>query len=337
MILNKIFQNINLTKSLFILIFFTKTKISHAIATVEDILKKNNITPEDIKNFYNFEENFDEKDYGKFIFEIERKFSIKFNSSYWYTQMRRKENMIDEFNYYYRRLAGNIINLLTTDHPIIKNNIENIRFESSRISPFKVKEYGLDLLDQRLKHFPIYLSDIYLKAKLQLNNTGFKNFFFQKFYNASIKEKVLTYYHLKKDAINSISNWWLTTNDGYYTDYKILLIFIFSSFFISFAIFIVSNLVGNSTSIFFERAKTSVYECGFQPFERIDKCQIFVFYRLSIFFIIFEAELIFLFPWAINVCEMSIYSISFFYNASFFIFILFYGFIYEIKNKALDI
>jgi NADH:ubiquinone oxidoreductase subunit 3 (subunit A) len=34
---------------------------------------------------------------------------------------------------------------------------------------------------------------------------------------------------------------------------------------------------------------------------------------------------------------MSIYSISFFYNASFFIFILFYGFIYEIKNKALDI
>lgn len=126
------------------------------------------------------------------------------------------------------------------------------------------------------------------------------------------------------------------SNDWYYNDYKILIILFIVSFSLSFIIFILSNIIGNSPTIYFERAKFSVYECGFQPFERIDKCQIFIFYRLAIFFIIFEAELIFLFPWAINVCEYSLFSIEYFYNAFFFIFILFFGFFYEIKNKALD-
>jgi NADH:ubiquinone oxidoreductase subunit 3 (subunit A) len=126
------------------------------------------------------------------------------------------------------------------------------------------------------------------------------------------------------------------SNNFYYNDYKILFILFFVSFFISTLIFVLSNIIGNSTTLYFERAKLSVYECGFQPFERIDKCQIFIFYRLAIFFIIFEAELIFLYPWAINICEFSFYTIEYFYNAFFFIFILFFGFFYEIKNKALD-
>lgn len=95
------------------------------------------------------------------------------------------------------------------------------------------------------------------------------------------------------------------------------------SFFLSFIIFILSNFIGNSTTLYFERAKLSVYECGFQPFERIDKCQIFIFYRLAIFFVIFEAELIFLYPWVLNVCELSVYSIEYFYNA-FFSFLYFF-------------
>jgi hypothetical protein len=161
--------------------------------------------PEDIKNFYNFIENFDETDYAKFILQKKQLFSST-NSAYAYTRMRFNHGMLDEFNYYYRRVAGNIINLLTTEHGVIKNNIENIRFENSFITPFKVNERGLDLLDQRLKHFPIYLTEVYLKAKLQLNNTGFKNFFFQKFYNSSVKEKYSIYFNYKKEVIESISN-----------------------------------------------------------------------------------------------------------------------------------
>lgn len=43
-------------------------------------------------------------------------------------------------------------------------------------------------------------------------------------------------------------------------------------------------------------AKVTPYECGFSPFEKLDRNQLFIFYRLAVFFIIFEAELIFLYP-----------------------------------------
>lgn len=146
----------------------------------------------------------------------------------------------------------------------------------------------------------------------------------------------ITFFTKKESFFSKIVFNWNKSYDWYYIDYKILIFMFIISFFLSFIIFIFSNFIGNSTTIYFERAKLSVYECGFQPFERIDKCQIFIFYRLAIFFIIFEAELIFLYPWTINVCELSMYSIEYFYNAFFFIFILFFGFFYEIKNKALD-
>lgn len=48
-------------------------------------------------------------------------------------------------------------------------------------------------------------------------------------------------------------------------------------------------------------AKQAPYECGFQPFAGLDRCSLFLFYRLAVFFIIFEAELIFLYPWVTSV------------------------------------
>jgi NADH:ubiquinone oxidoreductase subunit 3 (subunit A) len=156
-----------------------------------------------------------------------------------------------------------------------------------------------------------------------------KLFFFDKNFN-------INFFSRKEFFFDKIIYSWNKEYAWYFIDYKILIFMFIISFFLSFIIFILSNFVGNSTTLYFERAKLSVYECGFQPFERIDKCQIFIFYRLAIFFVIFEAELIFLYPWTLNICELSIYSIEYFYNAFFFIFILFFGFFYEIKNKALD-
>jgi hypothetical protein len=79
------------------------------------------------------------------------------------------------------------------------------------------------------------------------------------------------------------------------TNIEIFLIFIVSALFLSIIIVNINRFFSNS-NITFDRSKTSSYECGFQPFEQLDKSQLFIFYRLSVFFIIFEAELIVLYP-----------------------------------------
>lgn len=46
------------------------------------------------------------------------------------------------------------------------------------------------------------------------------------------------------------------------------------------------------------RAPASAYECGFVPYAGLVSGSLFVFFRLAVFFVVFEAELIFLLPWA---------------------------------------
>lgn len=122
------------------------------------------------------------------------------------------------------------------------------------------------------------------------------------------------------------------------TNIEIFLIFIVSALFLSIIIVNINRFFSNS-NITFDRSKTSSYECGFQPFEQLDKSQLFIFYRLSVFFIIFEAELIVLYPWAVNMASQNMFEGSFyyFYSPVVFVFIIIYGFYLEIKNKALDI
>jgi NADH-quinone oxidoreductase subunit A len=46
------------------------------------------------------------------------------------------------------------------------------------------------------------------------------------------------------------------------------------------------------------RAPAAAYECGFAPFGGMASSGLFLFYRLAVFFVVFEAELVFLYPWA---------------------------------------
>jgi NADH:ubiquinone oxidoreductase subunit 3 (subunit A) len=121
-------------------------------------------------------------------------------------------------------------------------------------------------------------------------------------------------------------------------DYKIFIIFVFSAIILSIIVTNVSRFIINSI-INFDRSKVSVYECGFQPFEQLDKSQLFIFYRLSIIFIIFEAELIFIYPWILRIANQTTFfnAINYYYNPMLFIIIIIYGFYYEIKHRALDI
>jgi NADH-quinone oxidoreductase subunit A len=79
--------------------------------------------------------------------------------------------------------------------------------------------------------------------------------------------------------------------------------------------------------------KISAYECGFQPFEEARSKFNIKFYLVAILFIIFDLEIMFLFPWSVS---LFILGLDGFWSMCFFLFILTLGFIYEWKKGALD-
>ena len=81
------------------------------------------------------------------------------------------------------------------------------------------------------------------------------------------------------------------------------------------------------------RDKLSSYECGFDPFDDARKKFDIRFYLVAILFIIFDLEIAFLIPWAINLKAIGHYG---FWSMMVFLIILTAGFIYEWKKGALE-
>lgn len=79
--------------------------------------------------------------------------------------------------------------------------------------------------------------------------------------------------------------------------------------------------------------KVSAYECGFHPFEDTREKFNVRFYLVSILFIIFDLEISFLFPWAVNLRNIDMFG---FWTMFLFLVILTVGFIYEWLKGALD-
>lgn len=79
--------------------------------------------------------------------------------------------------------------------------------------------------------------------------------------------------------------------------------------------------------------KFSAYECGFDPFEDSRSPFDVRFYLVAIFFIIFDLEVIFLFPLVMVIDQLSFFSYFF---IGLFLFFLIFGFIYEVAYSALD-
>ena len=81
--------------------------------------------------------------------------------------------------------------------------------------------------------------------------------------------------------------------------------------------------------------KVSAYECGFDPFNNKDlKTNITIrFYLIGILFLIFDIELVFLYPWAISLTKISYFG---YWTMCIFLIILTIGFAYEWKKGALD-
>ncbi len=79
--------------------------------------------------------------------------------------------------------------------------------------------------------------------------------------------------------------------------------------------------------------KMSAYECGFDPFEESLGRFDIKFYLVAILFLVFDLEIVFLFPWSVMLYSLGMFGL---WVAVFFVFILLIGFIYEWQKGALD-
>lgn len=117
-----------------------------------------------------------------------------------------------------------------------------------------------------------------------------------------------------------------------YWDEQIIYVLIY--FTVSFLITTLLIGVGFSLStkdISFE--KISSYECGFEPFGDSHSIFNIQYFVVGILFMLFDLELAYLFPWVLNLGNLSIFS---FFVMFLFLFLLTIGFIYEWNKGALD-
>jgi NADH-quinone oxidoreductase subunit A len=80
-------------------------------------------------------------------------------------------------------------------------------------------------------------------------------------------------------------------------------------------------------------SKDSPYECGFAPFENARMKFDVRYYLIAILFIIFDLEIVFLFPWAVTMDKIGTAGVV---AMAVFLLLLVVGFIYEWRKGALE-
>ena len=81
-----------------------------------------------------------------------------------------------------------------------------------------------------------------------------------------------------------------------------------------------------------EKLKTTIYECGVEVTKQPNKIST-QFYLVALLFILFDVEIIFMFPWAINFKSLGWFG---FIEMLMFLLVLAIGFLYAWKKGALQ-
>src|SRR2546427_11536530 len=97
---------------------------------------------------------------------------------------------------------------------------------------------------------------------------------------------------------------------------------------------IVSILVGKPGRR--TRAKDTAYECGMIPQGEGQPRFSVKFYLVAMLFILFDLEIVFMYPWAVVYKEAITHSSVIFWSMLSFITILMVGYVYALKKGALD-
>jgi NADH-quinone oxidoreductase subunit A len=79
--------------------------------------------------------------------------------------------------------------------------------------------------------------------------------------------------------------------------------------------------------------KLAPYECGMPPVGSARERFSVKFYLVAMTFIIFDIEVVFMYPWAVVFKRLGLYGAA---TMGFFIFVLIVGFIYEWKKGGLE-
>ncbi len=80
-------------------------------------------------------------------------------------------------------------------------------------------------------------------------------------------------------------------------------------------------------------AKSKPFECGMEPFALPGGHMPVHFYIVAMLFIVFDVELVFLFPWAVNFRDMGVFGLA---EMAFFMGFVVLGFCYVWKKGALE-
>jgi NADH-quinone oxidoreductase subunit A len=83
-------------------------------------------------------------------------------------------------------------------------------------------------------------------------------------------------------------------------------------------------------------AKDMAYECGMVPQGEAQPRFSVRFYLVAMLFILFDLEIVFMYPWAVVYKEMIVHSSLIFWSMLSFISILMVGYVYALKKGALD-
>jgi NADH-quinone oxidoreductase subunit A len=103
----------------------------------------------------------------------------------------------------------------------------------------------------------------------------------------------------------------------------------------SFGTLIMSALLGKLGKR--SRIKDSAYECGMLPVGEGNSRLSVKFYLVAMLFILFDIEVVFLYPWAVVYKEMLATNANLIFGSMItFLAILFVGYIYALKKRAFD-
>ena len=121
----------------------------------------------------------------------------------------------------------------------------------------------------------------------------------------------------------------MTTHKLFILEYSAIFIFLTISLLISCALVIISYLLSERVG---GTEKLSTYECGFEPFEDGRNSFNISFYLIAVLFIIFDIEVVLLYPWAVNFFYGDDFS---FFVAIDFILELAIGYYYVVNKNSL--
>ena len=113
-------------------------------------------------------------------------------------------------------------------------------------------------------------------------------------------------------------------------EYLPILLFLFVSTGLGIALLVMGWVLGPRRP---DAEKLSPYECGFEAFEDARMQFDIRYYLIAIQFIIFDLEIAFLFPWAVNFRNLGIVGLT---EMGIFIGLLVLGFVYVWKKGALE-